>query len=480
MGSIKPHAVCLPSPAQGHINPMMQLAKLLHSRGFHITFVNSEFNHRRFIRSRGEEAVKGLPHFRFEAIPEGLPPSDSDATQSVPALCNSIRKNCSAPFLELLSKLNSSPHLPPVTCIVCDGTMNFGTKAAQLIGVPYVQLWTSSTVSFLGFLHYKELAQRGIVPFKDERFVSDGTLEMPIDWIPGMPNMRLKDIPSFIRTTDPDDFMFNYIMEVSQECLNSSSIIFNTFDDLDKEVLQVLASKSPNIYAIGPLASLSKNSLEIQYDLLNSSLWKEDTSCIEWLNTMEPKSVVYVNYGSITVMSNHHLKEFAWGLANSKYPFLWVVRPDLVIGESAILPREFLEEIKGRGYIISWCPQQKVLSHSAVGVFLTHCGWNSILEALSEGVPLICWPFFGDQQTNCRYVCTTWGNGMEINPDIKRENVEALVKEMMEGDNGQRIRQKALELKKKAEAAISLGGSVVTNFDKMINEALSHGRVVKS
>ncbi|MBA0824539.1 hypothetical protein Goarm_021204 [Gossypium armourianum] len=261
----------------------------------------------------------------------------------------------------------------------------------------------------------------------DERFVSDGTLEMPIDWIP-----------------------------VSQECLNSSSIIFNTFDDLDKEVLQVLASKSPNIYAIGPLASLSKNSLEIQYDLLNSSLWKEDTSCIEWLNTMEPKSVVYVNYGSMTVMSNHHLKEFAWGLANSKYPFLWVFRPDLVIGESTILPREFLKEIKGRGYIISWCPQQKVLSHSAVGVFLTHCGWNSILEALSEG------------------------NVTAINPDIKRENVEALVKEMMEGDNGQRIRQKALEWKKKAEAAISLGGSVVTNFDKMINEALSHGRVVKS
>ncbi|MFQ6623616.1 hypothetical protein Gotur_004317, partial [Gossypium turneri] len=80
MGLIKSHAVCLPFPAQGHVNPMMQLAKLLHSRGFHITFVNTEFNHRRLIRSRGEEAVKGLPDFRFEAIPDGLQPSDSDAT----------------------------------------------------------------------------------------------------------------------------------------------------------------------------------------------------------------------------------------------------------------------------------------------------------------------------------------------------------------------------------------------------------------
>ncbi|KAK5843411.1 hypothetical protein PVK06_005868 [Gossypium arboreum] len=134
--------------------------------------------------------------------------------------------------------------------------------------------------------------------------------------------MRLKDLPRFIRTTDPEDTMFNYIMKVSQECLNSSSIIFNTFDDLDKEVLQVIASKSPNIYAIGPLTSLSRNLLEIQHNSLNSSLWKEDTSCIEWLNTMKPGSVVYLNYGSVTVMSNHHLQEFAWGLANSKYPFL--------------------------------------------------------------------------------------------------------------------------------------------------------------
>ncbi|KAK8367260.1 hypothetical protein V6Z11_A02G169500 [Gossypium hirsutum] len=378
MDSIKPHAVCLPFPSQGHINPLMQLARLLHSRGFHITFVNSEFNDRRLVRSRGEEAVKGLPDFRFDALPDGLPPSDSDATQCVPALCDSTRKTCLAPFMELLSKLNSSPYLPPVTCIVCDGIMNFGTKAAQLIGVPYVQLWTSSAISFLGDLQFKELPQRGIVHSKDEHFVSDGTLEMPIDWIPGMPNMRLKDIPSFLRTTDPDDFMFNYIMEVSQECLNSSSIIFNTFDELDKELLQVLASKSPNIYAIGPLTLLSKNFLKIHHDLINSSLWKEDTSCIKWLDKMKPNSVVYVNYGSITVMSNYHLKEFAWGLANSKYPFVWVVRPDVVMGESAIFPVEFMEEIKDRGFITSWCPQQ-LLSHLAAGVFLTHCGWNSLM-----------------------------------------------------------------------------------------------------
>ncbi|XP_017981758.1 PREDICTED: 7-deoxyloganetin glucosyltransferase isoform X2 [Theobroma cacao] len=427
-GATKSHAVCVPFPAQGHVNPMMQLAKLLHSKRFHITYVNTEFNHGRLIRSRGEEAVKGLPDFQFETIPDGLPPSDRDATQEVPSLCESTRKTCFAPFLELLAKLNSSPELRPVTCIVSDGIMNFGIKAAEVLGVPYVQLWTSSTCGFLGYLKYRELTERGIVPFKDENFVGDGTLDMPIDWVPGMNNMRLKDIPSFIRTTNPDDIMLNFAMQIP----------------------------------------------ESQCKSLNSSLWKEDASCIEWLNKMEPKSVVYVNYGSVTVMSDHHLKEFAWGLANSKLPFLWIVRPDVVMGESAVLPKEFMEEIKDRGFTTSWCPQEQVLSHPAVGVFLTHCGWNSMLEAICEGVPLICWPFFAEQQTNCRYACTKWGIGMEINPDVTRDDVKALVKEMIEGDEGKRTRQMATEWKKKAEAANSIGGSCLGNFDRMIKKALHH------
>ena len=88
----KPRAVCVPYPSHGHVTPMMRLAKLLHSRGFHITFVNTEFNHRRLIRSKGLNYLKGLPDFWFETIPDGLPHSDRDATQDVPALCDSTRK----------------------------------------------------------------------------------------------------------------------------------------------------------------------------------------------------------------------------------------------------------------------------------------------------------------------------------------------------------------------------------------------------
>jgi UDP:flavonoid glycosyltransferase YjiC (YdhE family) len=169
MGSVetsKPHAVCVPYPSQGHVTPMMQLAKLLHSRGFHITFVNTEFNHRRLIRSKGLDYIKGLPDFQFETIPDGLPQSDRDATQDVPALCDATRKNCYAPFKELVIKLNSSSEVPLVTCIVSDGVMSFAIKVGEELGIPEVQFWTTSGCGFMGYLSFTELIKRGIIPFK--------------------------------------------------------------------------------------------------------------------------------------------------------------------------------------------------------------------------------------------------------------------------------------------------------------------------
>ncbi|XP_065632976.1 linamarin synthase 2-like [Quercus suber] len=478
MGSVratKPHAVCVPFPAQGHVSPMMRLAKLLHSRGFHITFVNTEFNHRRLIRSKGLEYIKGLPDFQFETIPDGLPPSDRDATQDIPALCDSTRKNCVAPFKELVLKLNSSSEVPLVTCIVSDGIMSFAIKAGAELGIPEVQFWPASACGFMGCLNFAELIKRGILPFKDESFKDDGTLDKPINWIPGMKNIRLKDLPTFIRTTDITETMFDFLGSEVQNCLNSSAIIFNTFEEFEHEVLEVLLAKFPHVYSIGPLHLLGRHVPESHFMSQGLSLWKEDSKCLQWLDKREPNSVVYVNYGSITVMSNQHLKEFAWGLANSKHTFLWIVRPDLVMGDSAILPKEFFEETKDRGLLTSWCPQDKVLAHPSIGVFLTHCGWNSTLESVSAGVPIICWPFFAEQQTNCRYACTTWEIGVEVKEDVKRHEIEALVKEMMEGEKGHAMRQKAREWKKKAMEATDFGGSSYKNFERLIKEALLVG-----
>ena len=165
--------------------------------------------------------------------------------------------------------------------------------------------------------------------------------------------------------------------------------------------------------------------------------------------------------------------EFAWGLANSNHYFLWIIRPDLVTGESAVLPLEFSAETKKRGFIAGWCPQERVLNHPSVGGFLTHSGWNSTIESLSAGLPLMCWPFFGDQQTNCRFTCTEWGVGMEIDNDVKRDEIDKLVREFMEGDNGKKWKNKAMEWKILAEKAAAPGGSSSFNLDKLVNVLLS-------
>ena len=177
-----------------------------------------------------------------------------------------------------------------------------------------------------------------------------------VDGIPAMKGMRLRDIPSFIRTTDPDDFMIRFIFQETTRAKRASAIILNTFDALEQDVLDALSAFLPPTYAVGPL-HLLETGLTDRLDRLGSNLWKEESDCLNWLDSQEPGSVVYVNFGSITVMTPGQLTEFAWGLANSGRSFLWVIRPDLVSGDNAVLEPGFLEETRGRGRMASWCPQ---------------------------------------------------------------------------------------------------------------------------
>ncbi|KAJ4851592.1 hypothetical protein Tsubulata_024728 [Turnera subulata] len=480
MGSLpylgKPHAVCIPFPAQGHINPMLKLAKLLHQKGFHITFVNTEYNHRRLLKSRGPDALDGLPSFQFKTIPDGLPETDTDVTQSIPSLCDSTSRTALAPFRQLLAQLNetaaNSNVNPPVSCIVSDGVMSFTVDAARELGIPEVLFWTTSACGFLAYVHYRHLVEKGFTPLKDESYLTNGYLETAIDWIPGMKDIRLRDIPTFIRTTDSEDIMVNFVLSETQRARDASAIILNTFDGLEHEVLDALGSMLPPVYSIGPLHLLQNHVIDRELKALGSNLWKDTPGCLEWLNSKEPNSVVYVNFGSITVMTADQLKEFAWGLANSNQTFLWVIRPDLVAGDTAVLPPEMVEQTKERGFFASWCPQEEVLNHPSIGGFLTHSGWNSTIESITGGVPMICWPFFAEQQTNCRYSCTEWGIGMEINSDVKRDEVESLVRELMEEEKGKEMKRKALEWKQMAEEAAGPAGSSYVNLDTLIHQVL--------
>ena len=167
----KPHAVLIPYPVQGHINPLFKLAKLLYLKGFHITFVNTEYNHKRLLKSRGPNTFDGFTDFNFETIPDGLTPmeGDGDVSQDIPSLCQSVRKNFLQPFGELLAKLHDSAAaglVPPVTCLVADCYMSFTIQAAEEHALPIVLFSPASACMFLSPLHFRTLFEKGLIPLK--------------------------------------------------------------------------------------------------------------------------------------------------------------------------------------------------------------------------------------------------------------------------------------------------------------------------
>ncbi|VAH13758.1 unnamed protein product [Triticum turgidum subsp. durum] len=249
----KPHAVCLPAPAQGHITLMLEMAKLLHARGFHITFVNTEFNHRRLLRSRGTAALDGLPSFRFAAIPDGLPASDADATQDVPALCYAMMTTFLPRLRALLAKLNDpSSGVPPITCLVVDD---------------------------------------------EEQLTDNGYLDTPVDGMSGMcDGIRLRDFPTMIRTTDRDDTMLNYVMREAERLSLPDAVLLNTFDALEQPVLNAMRAILPPMYTVGPLHLHSSSGVPTgtPLDGLGSNLWKEQDGLLEWLDGHGAGAVVYV------------------------------------------------------------------------------------------------------------------------------------------------------------------------------------------
>ncbi|KAG5616117.1 hypothetical protein H5410_015941 [Solanum commersonii] len=166
-------------------------------------------------------------------------------------------------------------------------------------------------------------------------------------------------------------------------------------------------------------------------------------------------------YFPIQAIEINEFLEIAWCLANINYPFLWVVRPGLIRGSEWIewLPSEFLEIVNGRGHIAKWAPQQQVLAHPAVGAFWTHNGWNSTLESICEGIPMMCMPCFGDQMVNARYVSHVWKVGVQLENDLKRINIENAIRRLMEEEEGKQIKERMLELKEKANSCLMPGGS---------------------
>ncbi|KAK9697223.1 hypothetical protein RND81_08G022900 [Saponaria officinalis] len=464
--SNKLHAICIPFPIQGHITPMLQFAKHLNSKGFHITFFNTQHNHKCILNSKGPTALNGTPSFRYKLFSDGLPPSENDLPREVPHLLKSLEHDCLEPFLKVLLDLNQpSSGSPPITVIISDALIPFAVKASRHIpGCSVVYFTPASPSSFVAYSQYDTLLQRGTLPFKDPKFMTNGSLDMILDSVPpSMKGMKLKDLPSHVRTMDKNSPIFDYVRRLIAR-ISVRPIIFNTFEAFDRESLADLSTfMAGPIFTAGPLNSLSVKSES------GSTFWKEDSECLTWLDGRRPNSVVFASFGSTTLMTSEQFLEFAWGLANSKHPFLWAIRPDTVIGERAALPVEFENEIRGRGLIVEWCPQAEVLNHPAVGVFLTHCGWNSVLETVCSGVPVICWPYKADHQPISWWCCEKWGIGLEVSIHYDRDQVEKRIKEALETEIGVNMKKKAMEWKMLAKEAFSSSGSSTMDVNRFID-----------
>ncbi|KAF2294878.1 hypothetical protein GH714_025834 [Hevea brasiliensis] len=187
-----------------------------------------------------------------------------------------------------------------------------------------------------------------------------------------------------------------------------------------------------------------------------------------------PNSVIYVSFGSIAEINEAEFLEIAWGLANSNQPFLWVVRPRLVRGSEWIepLPDGFQERLGGIGHIVKWAPQKEVLAHPAIGGFWTHNGWNSTLESICEGVPMICHPISGDQKVNARYVTDIWRIGLHLEKKLERGEIERAVKRLIVEADGQEMRKRIMSLKEKVEICLKQGGSSYDSLERLTDYIL--------
>ncbi|XP_071694018.1 UDP-glycosyltransferase 85C1-like [Rutidosis leptorrhynchoides] len=467
-----PHAVFIPYPLQSHIKCMLKLARVLHHKGIHITFVNTQSNHKRLLNSSGSHDLTSnkVPGFQFKTIPDGH--DNAEQTQTITEITSYLVTNLLGSLIDLVVGLET-----PATCIVSDGLVTFAKTplAAEKLGVPIILYWTMAACGFMAFYQAKVLMEKGIVPLKDESYLTNGHLDNLVD-IPGMKGIRLRDLPEHILGVKPTTIESLYfLVQMAREADKVEHIIIHTFDELETSLINELRSKFPRIYTVGPTELLlnqivnqngNKNDNFISY-----SLTKEEPTCLKWLESKEPNSVVYVNFGSLAVMSLDALVEFGWGLVNSNHYFLWVIRSDLVDG-GYVLPLELVEAVKRKGFISTWCSQEEALNHCSVGGFLTHGGWGSVIESLSAGVPMICWPVSSDQKINCRQICTEWEAGMELERNVNRNEVEKLVKELMEGAKGENIRNKAIEWMKKAEIATAPNGSSFLSVEKLVNEII--------
>ncbi|CAN6180414.1 unnamed protein product [Urochloa humidicola] len=446
-----------PLPFQGHISPMLQLAGVLHARGLAVTVLHTAFNAPDTARH---------PGFSFVSVPDAIPEAVAGAAANGIAkiLALNAAMEASGRVRGALASLMAAEGKPRrLACLVIDSTLTAAQKAAAGLGLPTLVLHTGSAACFRLFRSYDMLHDKGYLPS------TESNLDMQIEELPPLLVRDLFD-PSKLPNKEIGQKILNL---ATQTTTNSSGAILNTFEDLEPYELGMirdeLAPKGIPPFAVGPLHKLVTST-----DGGDTSLLSQDRSCIEWLDAQAPGSVLYVSFGSVVHVTQDEFTEIAWGLANSGKPFLWVVRRGLVLGvEKQELPEWFYSAVDGRGKVIEWAPQQEVLAHPAVGGFWTHSGWNSTLESIYEGVPMLSRPLFGDQLATGRYVADTWKIGVLLEGVLERGEIEKAIRKLMDENEGAHMRGRAKELKEKVRMCLESSGSSQQAVDRLVDHILS-------
>ncbi|KAI3503262.1 hypothetical protein L1887_31701 [Cichorium endivia] len=245
---------------------------------------------------------------------------------------------------------------------------------------------------------------------------------------------------------------------VAEGAMLAEMIICNSSIHLERATF----NQFPQLLPIGPLLASNRSAKQTGH------FWKEDSTCLDWLDQQEACSVIYIAFGSITMFDQTQLEELALGLELSNRPFMWVVRTNMTDGTS-IFPDGYLERVGSRGKIVSWAPQQKVLAHPSVACFLSHCGWNSTLEGVNNGLPFMCWPYFADQFLNQTYICEIWKTGLSFQKDeqgiITRGEIKSKVEKLFTDKS---FKDRAMEMKEKVTSSVQPGGSSHQNLCNFI------------
>ena len=278
---------------------------------------------------------------------------------------------------------------------------------------------------------------------------------------PGMPSMNTSQLPwNFAGDLEAERFFFKLIISNVQAMKLAETIICNSFYDLEPPSFTLF----PNLVPVGPLLTSQ------QFGKAVGHFWQVDTTCMSWLDERPTKSVIYVAFGSLAVFNQHQFQELALGLELSGHPFLWVVRNDLADGIDDSWLDGFQDRVKGQGMLVGWSPQQQVLAHPSIACFFSHCGWNSTLEGVKNGVPFLCWPFLFDQFLNRTYICDVWKTGLSIDPDDKgfvpREQIKEKVDQIF---GNEEMKARALMWKDIANRCTKEGGSSYKNSKSFVD-----------